>query len=240
MRRIIENTIGTIECVISRYNEHLNWILGLPHYISKIYIYNKGENENYFKDIEITDELRAKLIFIKLSNVGRIDHTIVYHILNNWDSLPEHLIFLPGSSVMCLQKGRYLMSLKRNLQKLKTKHHGFFASRSFKVSPDYNFSRDSYQAEGYCNRNENPFIKSEYQDFKTWKIAIIDDIPLKYMQYRGMFAVSKQNILHIDKKIYLSLLQSLSVGDNIENGHFAERIWAHLFKQYSDFNNSIN
>ena len=49
-----------------------------------------------------------------------------------------------------------------------------------------------------------------------------------------MFAVAKENILHIDKKIYENLLQSLSVGDNIENGHYAERIWAHLFKQYSD------
>ena len=50
---------------------------------------------------------------------------------------------------------------------------------------------------------------------------------------RGMFGVSKENILHIDKKIYSNLLESLSVGDNIENGHFAERIWAHLFRQYA-------
>ena len=50
---------------------------------------------------------------------------------------------------------------------------------------------------------------------------------------RGMFAVCKENILHIKKEIYTNLLESLSVGDNIENGHFAERIWAHLFRQYS-------
>ena len=82
MRRIIENTIGTIECVISRYNEHLNWILGLPHYISKIYIYNKGENENYFKDIEITDELRAKLIFIKLLMLKKVLFIIPLEVIN--------------------------------------------------------------------------------------------------------------------------------------------------------------
>ena len=50
---------------------------------------------------------------------------------------------------------------------------------------------------------------------------------------RCMFAVNKENILHINKEIYERLLHSLSVGDNIENGHFAERIWAHLFRQYS-------
>ena len=50
---------------------------------------------------------------------------------------------------------------------------------------------------------------------------------------RGMFAVCRENIKHISKDIYDNLLLSLSVGDNIENGHFAERIWAHLFRQYS-------
>ena len=50
---------------------------------------------------------------------------------------------------------------------------------------------------------------------------------------RGMFIVCKENIKHIDLQIYKNLLESLSVGDNIENGHFAERIWAHLFRQYS-------
>ena len=41
------------------------------------------------------------------------------------------------------------------------------------------------------------------------------------------------NIQFINKEVYQNLLTSLSVGDNIENGHFAERIWAHLFRQYS-------
>ena len=131
------------------------------------------------------------------------------------------------------------MLLKRNLQKLRLKHSGFFAPRYFKVEQTFNFSRDSYEASGICNKNGNPFIKSEYPTFQDWKKAIIDDVPIKYMQYRGMFAVAKENIKFIDKKIYENLIQSLSVGDNIENGHFAERIWAHLFKQYSDKLNNI-
>ena len=126
------------------------------------------------------------------------------------------------------------MSLKRNLQKLRSKHLGFFAPRFFKVRSDFDFFRENYEASGRCNRNGNLFIKSEYPSFQVWKKEIIDELPMQYMQYRGMFAVSKENIKFIDKKIYENLLQSLSVGDNIENGHFAERIWAHLFKQYSD------
>jgi hypothetical protein len=232
--RFLQNNIGSIDCVVSRYNEYINWIVSLPSYINKIYIYNKGENDLYFKNFTPPEELLAKLIFIKLPNIGRIDHTIAYHIINNWDCLPDNLIFLPGTSVMCIRKGEYLFSIKKNIQKLKLKHRGFFAPRFHKVSENFNFSRETYMASGICNRNNNPFIKSEYKTLKDWKSALIDDIPLKYIQYRGMFAVSKENILYINKTIYENILNSLSIGDNIENGHYAERIWAHLFKQYSD------
>jgi len=109
-----------------------------------------------------------------------------------------------------------------------------------KVSPRFNYNIETYQAEGACNRNNNPFIKSEYSDFQEWKKALIDDRPMRYLTMRGMFAVCKENILHIKKEIYTNLLNSLSVGDNIENGHFAERIWAHLFRQYSFDNKTSN
>ena len=227
------NNIGTIECVISRYNEYINWIASLPNYISKIYIYNKGENQLYFKDFKPPQELLAKLVFIKLPNVGRIDHTIAHHILSKWDNLPDNLIFLPGSAVMSLKKGQYLYSIKKNIQNLNSKHGGFFAPRFHKVEENFNYSRQDYIASGRCNRNGNVFIRSKYPNFQAWKNDIIDKLPIKYVQYRGMFVVSKQNILYVDKQIYENILKSLSVGDNIENGHYAERIWAHLFKQIS-------
>ena len=54
---------------------------------------------------------------------------------------------------------------------------------------------------------------------------------MKYLAMRGMFMICRENIKHISLDVYNNLLTSLSVGDNIENGHFAERIWAHLFTQ---------
>jgi len=174
--------------------------------------------------------LFSKLIFIKLPNIGRNDHTIAFHILNNWGCLPENLVFLPGSAVMCRRKGHYLFKLIRNLPRVKH-FGGFYASRYFKTTPDFDFKRDSFTESGKCNRNGNKFINSEYSSFQSWKRALIDDNPMQYVQYRGMFAVSKENILSVDKQVYENILSSLSIGDNIENGHYAERIWAHLFKR---------
>ena len=130
-------------------------------------------------------------------------------------------------------KGSYLSGINKRINCVKERYSGFYSPRFHFVSPNFNYSIDNYVAEGICNRNDNPFIKSEYPDFQVWKKAIIDDRPMRYVGMRGMFIVSKENILHINKELYQRLLESLSVGDNIENGHFAERIWAHLFRQYS-------
>ena len=216
-----------IHVCITRYNEYIDWIRYIVDKVDHIYVYNKGPNDRYFNNFTGSD----KVTFIKLPNIGRIDHTLAYHILEHWDNLPETLINLPGSIMMCQRKGYYLNSIIKRKDTIKTRYGGFYGPRYAKVKANFNYTIDNYQAEGICNRNDNKFIKSEYPDFQTWKKEIIDSVPMKYLAMRGMFAVCKENITYIDKSIYINLLKSLSVGDNIENGHFAERIWAHLFRQ---------
>jgi hypothetical protein len=218
-----------ITCILTRYNETIDWIEYIINEIDFFYIYNKGPNDILFKNYFPPPE---KYTIIKLENIGRIDHTIVYHILNKWDSLDDTLVSLPGSVLMCKSKGAYLSAIKKNIKRINA-YKGYYSPRFSKVGPQFNYSIDNYQPEGLCNRNDNPFVKSEYPDFQTWKKAIIDERPMHYVSMRGMFVVNKENVLHIPKEIYENLLKSLSVGDNIENGHFAERIWAHLFRQYS-------
>jgi len=216
--------------IITRYNEKVDWINYIIDSVDQIIIYNKGFNDAIFKDYVPP----AKVIIKKLPNIGRIDHTIAYHILENWDNLPDTLISLPASILMCMKKGHYLNAMRKRFNLVKDRYHGYYSPRFHKVnSATFNYSIDGYQAEGFCNRNNNPFIKSQFKDFREWKESVVDTRPIHYVGMRGMFIVSKENILHIDRNIYSNLLESLSVGDNIENGHFAERIWAHLFRQYS-------
>ena len=219
-----------ISCIITRYNETIDWIKYIIDSVDFIYIYNKGENDLLFKNYIESEKIKI----IKLPNLGRIDHTIAYHILTHWDTLAQGdtLISLPGSILMSKMKGAYLSAIKKRILTI-DKYRGFYAPRFHKVSTKFNYSINNYQAEGACNRNDNPFIKSEYPDFQSWKNALVDDRPMHYICLRGMFIVKKENIKYINKTIYENILKSLEVGDNIENGHFAERIWAHLFRQWS-------
>ena len=162
-----------------------------------------------------------------------LDTLFIENIINTIH--PDVLINLPASILMCYKKGAYLSMIMKNLNNVKNlkNFNGFYAPRFHKVGLDFNYSIDKYQAEGRCNKNDNLFIKSEYSSFQDWKRAIIDTHDMKYLAMRGMFMICRENIKYISLDIYNNLLTSLSVGDNIENGHFAERIWAHLFRQYS-------
>jgi hypothetical protein len=81
------------EIVISRYNEELQWTANEPFNKYPIIIYNKGGNDNFFKSSNVTD-------VIDIPNVGRCDHTYLYHIINHYDHLANVTIFLPGSADM--------------------------------------------------------------------------------------------------------------------------------------------
>lgn len=239
----INNSTTNIHCIITRYNEHLDWVQYIRPEVSHIFIYNKGDNDNLFKNYQPSEELLSKMTIIKLENIGRIDHTLAYHILEHWDSLPDSLISLPGTVMMTPVKGKYFSMMMKIVRSglLVPKYKGFYAPRRAVGYDGYNFTRIDYQASGLCNRNNNPFIRSEYPDLQTWKNALIDNLPLKYIAYRGMFMVARDNILFIEKKVYENLLESLSVGDNIENGHYAERIWAHIFLQFPESRrNNVN
>ena len=78
-----------------------------------------------------------------MENIGRIDHTLVYHILNHWDSLPDLLVSLPGSIMMCENKGRYFSMIMKRITKIKSDYLGFYSPRFRKVNNRFNYSIDN-------------------------------------------------------------------------------------------------
>lgn len=74
-------TSKSLEVVVARYNESVDWVKELNY---KVTIYNKNrEEENLFP--------------INLPNVGREGHTFFYHIVENYDNLPDYLAFIQAN-----------------------------------------------------------------------------------------------------------------------------------------------
>ena len=221
-----------MECVITRYNEYINWIKFLPDEITKITVYNKGFNDNLFNNNDpMNDSVLNKLNIKRMKNIGRMEHTIAHYIIENYDQLPEVLLFITANILMNPEKGKYLGNITRNINKIKNNYKGFYSPRFKKVKNNYNYSFKIKE-----NNINNELIdndsKSEFKNFQEWKSVLIDNEDIHYVAYRSNFAVCRENIKNIPLKIYENILESLST-NNLENSFFVERIWAHLFRKYS-------
>ena len=67
--------------VIARYNEELDWVNNLNK--ENVIIYNKGADEHSSA--------------IKRENIGREVESFFYYIIENYNNLPDYVIFLQGN-----------------------------------------------------------------------------------------------------------------------------------------------
>jgi len=217
-----------VDVVVTRYNEFINWIDYLPSNVRTIYVYNKGYNNFLFNNGYTND----KVVLLNLKNVGKIEHTIAYHIVNNINALPDTLVFLPGSVLMNPEKGKYLGNIVKNIDNVKEKYSGFYSPKFKKVGKKYNYTinNDKNIVKNIRNINNGEIVSSEFTSLKDFKEKIINDIPFKFVSFRSEFIVSRENILNVDIKIFQNILEILSKGENCDSCYYVERIWAHLFK----------
>lgn len=71
---------GSVDLVIARYNENLDWTKSIQY---DLHIYNKG------------GKIPGQIVK-ELSNIGREAHTYLHHILSNWNNLADITIFCQG------------------------------------------------------------------------------------------------------------------------------------------------
>jgi len=216
-------TTDDIQLVISRYNENLEWMNEDPYNKYKNIVYNKSDNSDFSKS-ERTEQI------ISLPNVGRCDHTYLYHIIQNYDNLANITVFLPGSANMENKKNkstRLLNEIENHKQNV------FISSRYENVQNEfYDFQLDAWKASDEKNSVLNPENKLEnakIRPFGKWYADKFGDLEIKDVSYYGVFSVNKKEILQHPKSYYENLIKELETSSNPEAGHFFERSWVAIF-----------
>ena len=210
----------TIEMVIARYNENLDWLEQEPFNSYNSIVYNKGINDTFNKH-------NVKNI-IQLKNVGRCDHTYLYHIINNYDNLTDLTIFLPGSLPDKIHKANLIFN------KLKTHKNTIFnASYYNNVKDDmYNFQLNLWKASNINNNVLNPeqdLELSPIRPFGKWFENKFGNLVIHYISYQALMCISKTHILQNSKDHYINLIKELENSSNPEVGHYIERSWEAIF-----------
>jgi hypothetical protein len=225
-------TARTIDLVIARYNENLDWLTNYSKYkFNRIFLYNKGETEVTLPKPYVSP------IYEKLKNVGRCDHTYIHHIIKHYDNLGDVTFFIKGSTI-CPDRGAQREPDKFNaiIEKI------FQTGDSYFIGKDYgsnigeimgDFSMDYYMAHCKQNLNSTTSVKlfnATPRPFSEWYKARFPGLTTETRgSFAGIFAVSAKHIKQRAKDAYLPFLEDLAVDSNPEAGHFMERAWLALF-----------
>lgn len=215
----------TIEIIVSRYNEDLEWlndklIEGLP-----VTIYNKGKNDDFNKIPLLKKQ-------ITLDNVGVCVHTYLYYIIENYENLPDVTIFLPGS---CMDDHKKELTTKTIIKTKETKNSVFYVAgiHTNPISEElYDFTIDNYSLDNQKNKSVNSdtlLIPCDIRPFGKWYKTVFPNLDVNYVNYKGIFSVSKEHILNRSKKSYEELIKFVNKNKNEESAHYFERAFLAVF-----------
>lgn len=209
--------------VIARYNEDLDWLKEAPFNQFKNIIYNKGVNDEFYKSEQTID-------VVNVDNVGRCDHTYLYHVVNNYDNLSNIIVFLPGSVNM---EGKHDRAKHMLNEISKSRRSVFIAGIVPNVKEHLNdFNLYKYRASFGKNSSLNPeedLALSELRPFGKWFEKHFGNIIVTYTSTWSIFSVSRSEVLQRDKSFYNDLLDELAVSSNPEVGHYIEKCWSAVF-----------
>ena len=211
-----------IEIIISRFNEDLKWTTRGIFNNYRYIVYNKGDNDDFEKTN--VDKI------INLKNVGKCDHTYLYHIIKNYNDLPDILVFLPGSLDLINKNIR----AAEMLDIIKNTGNAVFLGEYYKNIKNKfeNFCLNNWRSsnnQNFDKNSESMLDLSLIRPFGEWYKYNFDNIIVNFVCYWGIFSLDKRDIIQHPINRYINLINQLNSSSNPEVGHYIERSWAAIF-----------
>ena len=250
-----------IHIVVSHCEEHVNWIaqyIGPGYNVKNITIFSKCNRK-----IRGLDELTkfAHVQVIRLDNVGRCDHTYAYWIAKHYKEIQDNVETEGDDVVLFLKDNKRFRRLYYNFKRYFTflTDVGFGCVKKpecdcsiqctrWRLMPNLahnksyvlDFSLDEYKR---VHRDENhEFLNEKYHNLKSWRDDMnlaLPSTPSMPVCYGGMFGVKRKHILNQPLSVWESVMKSLERGDNIIEGHYAERMWAGILTDHNEVDNRV-
>lgn len=192
------------ELVVARYNEDLSW---LNKFSFSAKVYNKGN------DIELPH--------IKLKNIGRESTTYLHHIIENYERLSEHTIFVQGNPYHhCVDLDRILPGLPDRLNSLPFFSIGCYALTHVII------------CQQQCQLEH---LKVYPEDFHN----AFFEVPLKKFRHAqgAQYIVHRDNILNKPKAFYKHIYDSCSWTRH--EPWSIERCWPAIFDRDDKYKHKI-
>lgn len=230
--------------VIARYAESLSWLQSLDaaflqnrdEIFTTIYVYNKGPDTEFRVPIDVTKYDNVRVEYVTLPNVGRCDHTYLYHIYEHYDALPDTIMFFTGSADIIWKLYKTNMSLfkvyiERNFDTFFIVYHIIYEDK-YLQDEFKGFEITEYLCNGMDNAILNPdktCQPCEIRPFEKWYDHVFGDLKVKQFCYKGIFNVSAKHVRNRPREFYADLMKYVDHHHNPEAAHYIERSWIAIF-----------
>ena len=213
-----------VEIIISRYNENLDWLNEYPFNQFEYIVYNKGTNNNFIKN-------NVKKI-VELKNVGKCDHTYLFHIIHNYHHLSNIVVFLPGSLDISCKKDKAIHMLTAIIRSNFKRayfigHYQEDVCNSFK-----DFQLDVWgttHSQNALINQESVLQKCKLRPYGVWYKYFFGNQKARWSTWWGIFSIDKRDILQHNVSRYMLLINTINNHSNPEAGHYIERSWGAIF-----------
>ena len=223
----MDTELDKLQIVVGRYKEPLNWLKDDPFNKYSVIVYNKGNDDNYYKSPNMVKE-------VVLPNSGLEVHSFLYHIINNYDNLSNITAFFQGSIDIPHKyfraKHTIEQSVIRNTSVLAVKY------KTENVKLDlYDFTIDHYKMSHQTVENNKINEKTypcKIRPFGKWYEELFGDLVIKNISYQHIIAIKREHILRKPKAYYENLityLEDIDIGLQPEAVHYFERAWSAIF-----------
>eukprot|EP00967_Tisochrysis_lutea_P076099 scaffold102777_cov30-Tisochrysis_lutea.AAC.1 len=235
--------------VVVRYDEPLDWLAGLG--AAQLWLYNKGE-----PDVQLPLGAADRVSQLRVPNRGREGEAYLRHIIEQYDSLPDIVIFTQARITDHLAawttvgtssrwRGRRFASETAFLQCLAAQaESGGLSEPTEAVSADtkdHNWRSDWNR--DYLGTVGSWFMPDRYLEgnvtFREWFERWIGPYPFKARHESrgglfcacscGIFAVRRDRILSRSRSYYEALHRQVAWHVDPVEGHFLERSWFYIF-----------
>jgi hypothetical protein len=227
------------DMVIARYKEDLHWLrqYNRPEYkFRNLYLYNKWQQNNDTTSEDLGCFLNGKeCIKINLTNEGRCDHTYLYHIIKNYDTLADVTIFAKGSSDLARERRKLPFIMKKVFET----HDSVFSVIHTETAVGHVFEKDlkfdKYRAShpknysGIMDIHSLRMKPASPRPFGRWFEKHFPGINIYYVSHAATMAVSRAHIHQHPKSYYENFIKELEGHPNPEVGHYFERSWLAVF-----------
>ena len=215
-----------IQIVIARYKEDIGYLATGLFDAYDVVIYNKGP--------PITDPaIVGRFPIVDLPNVGKIDHTILWHIIQNYGAMHPATLFTCAGYRDIQHKKHRTEWIVNHLatQGPKTVLAPWNEAKPVVESHDL-FTVCNYSTAHASNRDSDIDCKTQpaaVRPFGNWYRQVFGDVKVQKLFLWSIFAVSAEDVLKNPVSKYEEIISYLDSHPNPEAGHYVERCWTTLF-----------